>query len=137
VAVVHVTEARGAAVVWSRAHICVMPLVATQDATAPLGALLVGMVSAILLALTAIKALLALAPPVIVCMFIAPLLSYASNGGVIDEGGADSMTITPCHSSNVAVAGTVVVMCHGSKGPWLEVSVNVTCSAQVLSIITM
>jgi hypothetical protein len=24
--------------------------------------------------------------------------------------------------------------CHGSKGPWLEVSTNVTCSAQVLSV---
>jgi hypothetical protein len=24
--------------------------------------------------------------------------------------------------------------CHGSKGTWLEVSVNVTCSAQVLSV---
>jgi hypothetical protein len=24
--------------------------------------------------------------------------------------------------------------CHGSKGPWLEVSVDVTCSAQVLSV---
>jgi hypothetical protein len=30
------------------------------------------------------------------------------------------------------VAGEFV--CHGSKGPWLEVSVDVTCSAQVLSI---
>jgi hypothetical protein len=26
--------------------------------------------------------------------------------------------------------------CHGSKGPWLEVSVDVTCSAQVLSAFT-
>jgi hypothetical protein len=26
------------------------------------------------------------------------------------------------------------VKCHGSKGPWLKVSVNVTCSAQVLSV---
>jgi hypothetical protein len=25
-------------------------------------------------------------------------------------------------------------VCHGSKGPWLEVSFDVTCSAQVLSI---
>jgi hypothetical protein len=24
--------------------------------------------------------------------------------------------------------------CHGSKGPWLEVSTDVTCSAQVLSV---
>jgi hypothetical protein len=26
------------------------------------------------------------------------------------------------------------MVCHGSKGPWLEVSTNVTCSAQVLSV---
>jgi hypothetical protein len=26
--------------------------------------------------------------------------------------------------------------CHGSKGPWLEVSVDVTCSTQVLSVST-
>jgi hypothetical protein len=26
--------------------------------------------------------------------------------------------------------------CHGSKGPWLEVSTDVTCSAQVLSVFT-
>jgi hypothetical protein len=26
--------------------------------------------------------------------------------------------------------------CHGSKGPWLEVSIYVTCSAQVLSVST-
>jgi hypothetical protein len=25
--------------------------------------------------------------------------------------------------------------CHGSKGPWLEVSFNVTCSTQVLSVL--
>jgi hypothetical protein len=29
--------------------------------------------------------------------------------------------------------GTPYMRCHGSKGLWLEVSVNVTCSAQVLS----
>jgi hypothetical protein len=34
------------------------------------------------------------------------------------------------------VSGGEGVSCHGSKGPWLEVSVNVTCSAQVLSIVT-
>jgi hypothetical protein len=32
--------------------------------------------------------------------------------------------------------GESLNLCHGSKGPWLEVSFNVTCSAQVLSIIT-
>jgi hypothetical protein len=67
------------------------------------------MVSAILLALTAIESSLALALPTIVCMFVTPFLGYASNRGVINEGGTDSMTITPCHSSNVAVVGTVVV----------------------------
>jgi hypothetical protein len=81
----------------------------TEDAVAPLGALLVDMISAILLALTAIEPLLALASSLVVHMFIVLLLSYASDGGVVDEGGADSMTITPCRSSNVAVVGMVVV----------------------------
>jgi hypothetical protein len=110
VPIVHIAEACGAAIVQSRAHICVMPLAATQDAAAPLGALLVDMISAILLALTAVEPLLALTLPTIVCVFITPLLSYASDWGVVDEGGTDSTTITPCYSSNVAVAGTVVVM---------------------------
>jgi hypothetical protein len=108
--IVHVAEARGAALVRSRAHVRVMPLTATQDTIAPFGALLVNVVSAILLALTAIESPLALAPPTIVCMFIAPFLGYVSDGGVVNEGGTDSTMITPCHSSNVAITGTVVVM---------------------------
>jgi hypothetical protein len=32
--------------------------------------------------------------------------------------------------------GESLNLCHGSKGPWLEVSFNVTCSTQVLSVIT-
>jgi hypothetical protein len=42
-------------------------------------------------------------------MLIALFLGYTSDGGIVDEGGTDSTTITPCHSSNVAVAGMVVV----------------------------
>jgi hypothetical protein len=30
--------------------------------------------------------------------------------------------------------GESLNLCHGSKGPWLEVSFDVTCSAQVLSV---
>jgi hypothetical protein len=107
--IVHVAEACGAAIVRSWAHVRVMPLATTQDAVAPFGAFLVNMVSAILLALTTIESPLALAPPAIVCMFVAPFLGYASNGGIVDEGGTDSTTITPCCSSNVAIVGTVVV----------------------------
>jgi hypothetical protein len=33
-----------------------------------------------------------------------------------------------------AQQGESLNLCHGSKGLWLEVSFNVTCSAQVLSI---
>jgi hypothetical protein len=94
---------------WSWTHICVVPLPVTQDTAAPLGALFVDMVSAILLALTAIEPLLSLALPAIEGMLIAPLLGYAPDGGVVDEGGTNSMTITPCRSSNIAVAGMVVV----------------------------
>jgi hypothetical protein len=86
-----------------------VPLTVTQDTVAPLGAFLVDMVSAILLALTAIKSSLALTSPSIVHMLIAPLLGYTSDGGVVDEGGTDSTMITPCRSSNVAIAGMVVV----------------------------
>jgi hypothetical protein len=110
VPIIHIAEACGAAIVRSRAHICVMPLAATQDVAVPLGALLVDMISAILLALTAVEPPLALTSPTIVCVFITPLLSYVSDWGIVDEGGTNSTTITPCHSSNVAIAGTVVVM---------------------------
>jgi hypothetical protein len=110
VSIVHVAETHGAAVVRPWAHICVMPLASAQDAVAPLGAFLVDMISAILLALTAIEPPLALTPPMIECLLIVPLLGYTSDGGVVDKGGTDSMMITPCCSSNIAVAGTVVVM---------------------------
>jgi hypothetical protein len=86
-----------------------MPLTATQDAVVPFGAFLIDVVSAILLALTTIESPLALTPPTIVCMFIAPFLGYVSDGGIVDEGGTNSTTITHCCSSNVAIAGTVVV----------------------------
>jgi hypothetical protein len=109
-AIVHIVEARGAAVMWLRAHVHVVPLTMTQDATAPFGALLVNVVSAIFLALTAVESLLALTLSTIVCMLVVPFLGYASNGGIVDEGGTDSTTITPCRSSNVAIAGMVVVM---------------------------
>jgi hypothetical protein len=107
--IVHVAESQGAAIVRLWAHVRVMPLTVTQDAIVPFGAFLVNVISAILLALTAIESLLALAPPAIVCMFVVPFLGYASNGGIVDEGGTNSMIITPCHSSNVAVVGMVVV----------------------------
>jgi hypothetical protein len=108
--VVDVTEARCAAIVWSWTHIGVVPLTMTEDTVVPLGAFLIDMIGAILLALTAIEPPLALTSSLVVCMFIVLLLSYASNGGVVDEGGTNSMMIAPCCSSNVAVAGTVVVM---------------------------
>jgi hypothetical protein len=109
VPIVYIAETCGAAVVWSQAHVCVVPLAATQDTAVPLGAFLVDMVSTILLALAAVKPLLTLTLPTIMCMFIALLLGYASDGGIVDEGGTNSTTITPCCSSNVAIAGTVVV----------------------------
>jgi hypothetical protein len=86
-----------------------MPLATAQDAVAPLGAFLVDMISAVLLALTAIEPPLALTSPTIEHVLVAPLLSYASDGGVVDESGTNSTTITPCRSSNVAITGTVVV----------------------------
>jgi hypothetical protein len=107
--IVHVTEACGAAVVRTRAHICVVPLTLAQDAVVPLGAFFINVVSAVFLTLATVKPPLALTASVIERILVASLLGYASNGGVIDEGGTDSMTITPCCSSNVAVAGTVVV----------------------------
>jgi hypothetical protein len=86
-----------------------MPLPLAQDAIAPLGALVVHVVSTILLTLAAVKSLLSLPSSAVKGILVASLLSYASDGGVVDESGTDSTTITPCHSSNVAVAGTVVV----------------------------
>jgi hypothetical protein len=109
VSIVHITEARGAAIMRSWTHIHVVPFTEAQDAVVPFGTLLINVVSAILLALTAIKSLLALTPPTIMCMLIAPFLGHGSDGGIIDEGGTDSTTITPCRSSSVAITGTVVV----------------------------
>jgi hypothetical protein len=86
-----------------------MPLALAQNAVAPLGALVVHMVSAIFLTFTAIKPPLPLSSPATNRILVAALLGHTSNGGVVDEGGTDSTTITPCRSSNVAVAGTVVV----------------------------
>jgi hypothetical protein len=110
VPVVHIAKACHAPIMWLWAHVGIMPLTMTQDAVAPLGAFFVDMISAVLLALTTIEPLLTLALSVVVRMFVALLLGYASNGGVINEGGTNSTMITPCRSSNVAIVGTVVVM---------------------------
>jgi hypothetical protein len=107
--VVHITETCGAAIMRAQAHVCVVSLTTTQDTAAPLGAFIVYMVGAILLTLAAVKPPLALTLPMIECILVASLLGYASDGGVVDEGGTNSTMITPCRSSNVAVAGTVVV----------------------------
>jgi hypothetical protein len=108
-AVIHITEAHRAAIMWARAHICVMPLTATQDAVTPFGALFIHMVSAIFLTLAAVEPPLALSSSTIECILIALLLGYTPDGGVVDKGGTNSTMITPCRSSNVAIAGTVVV----------------------------
>jgi hypothetical protein len=108
--IIHIAETRCVAIVWLWAHVSVVPLTMTEDTVAPLGALLVDVISAVLLALTAVEPPLALAPPPVMHMFIALLLCYMSNGGIVDEGSTNSTTITPCHSSNVAIAGMVMVM---------------------------
>jgi hypothetical protein len=107
--VVHVAETHRAAVMRSWTHVGVVPLAMTQNAVAPLGAFLVDMISAVLLALTAIEPLLSFSPPAVIRMFVVLFLGYTPDGGIIDEVGTDSTTITPCHSSSVAIAGTVVV----------------------------
>jgi hypothetical protein len=84
--VVHVTEARGAAVVWAWAHVRVVSLTTTQDTVVPFGALIINVVSAIFLTLATVKSPLALTSPTIECILIVPLLGYTSDGGVIDEG---------------------------------------------------
>jgi hypothetical protein len=86
-----------------------MSLTLAEDAVAPLGTLVIHMISAVLLTFTAVKSPLPLPVSTIECILIAALLGHSSDGGVVDEGGTDSTTITPCRSSNVAVAGTVVV----------------------------
>jgi hypothetical protein len=76
----------------------------------PLEAFFIHIVSTIFLTLAAVEPPLSLPSSAIECILIAPLLGHASDGGIVDEGGTDSTTITPCRSSNVAVVGTVVVM---------------------------
>jgi hypothetical protein len=46
-AIVHIAEGRRAPVMWAQAHIRVVPLTLAQNAVAPLGALVVHMVSAV------------------------------------------------------------------------------------------
>jgi hypothetical protein len=108
-AVIHVAEGRRAPIMWARAHVRVMSLTSAQDTAAPLGTLLVHMVSSVLLTFTAVEPPLSLPSPAVERILIATLLGHASDGGVVEEGGTDSTTITPCRSSSVAVAGTVVV----------------------------
>jgi hypothetical protein len=66
-------------------------------------------ISTILLALATIELLLSLTMPTLHHILVVSLLGYMADGGVVDEGGTNSMTITPCHSSSVAVTGMVVV----------------------------
>jgi hypothetical protein len=110
VSILHITVAISTAIVGSWAHVGVMPLTHAQDTVMPFGALFIGMVCPIGLTLTTVEASLALALPMVKCMLIALLLCHASNGGIVDEGGTDSMMITPCHSLSVAMAGTLVMM---------------------------
>jgi hypothetical protein len=108
--VVYVTEACHATIMGLWAHVSVVSLTSAQDAIVPLGTLLVDMIRAILLALAVVESLLALSPSLVQRIFVALLLCHASDGGIVDEGSTDSMTITPCCSLSVAIAGTVVVM---------------------------
>jgi hypothetical protein len=68
------------------------------------------MVGTILFALATVKPPLALALPAIQCIPISLLLCYTSDGNIVKEGGANSMTITSCCSLSVAVVGMVVIM---------------------------
>jgi hypothetical protein len=108
-AVIHVAVGLRAPIMRARAHVRIVALALAKDAVTPLRAFFVDMVSAIFLTLSAIKSPLPLPTSTIKCILIATLLGYASDGGVVDEGGTDSTTITPCRSSNVAVVGMVVV----------------------------
>jgi hypothetical protein len=111
VAIIHVAEGHGAPIVRLWAHVSIMPLTIAQDTVAPLGAFLINMVSTVLLTLvTVMEPMLALASSMLQCMLVVLLLCYVADGGIIDEGGTDSTTITPCYSSSVAIVGTVVVM---------------------------
>jgi hypothetical protein len=76
----------------------------------PLGAFFVDVISAIFFTLaTIVEPMLTLAMSMLHCILVVPLLCYLANGGIVDEGGTDSTTITPCHSSSVAIVDTVVV----------------------------
>jgi hypothetical protein len=109
--IIDIAKAHRAPIMWPWAHVSVVSLPVTQDAIAPLGTLLVYMISTILLTLPAVvKPSLALTMSTLYYVFVAPLLSYLSNGGIVNEGDTDSMTITPCRSSSIAIMGTVVVM---------------------------
>jgi hypothetical protein len=109
--IVHIAEACYVTVMWLWTHVSVVSLTMTEDTTVPLGAFFVYVISTIFLALAAImEPLLTLAMSMLHCILIVVLLCYLANGGIIDEGGTDSMMITPCHSSSVAIVGTVVVM---------------------------
>jgi hypothetical protein len=109
-AIIHVAEARRAPIMWARAHIHVVAFALAWNAVAPLGALIVHMVSAIFLTFTTVESPLSLSSPLIEHILVMALLGYASDGSVVDKGGADSTMITPYRSSSVAVAGMVVVM---------------------------
>jgi hypothetical protein len=50
------------------------------------------------------------------------------------EGQTKSVAAVLWPEGLSASTNRYVLLCHGSKGPWLEVSANVTCSAQVLSV---
>jgi hypothetical protein len=107
--IVYVTEAHHATIMGLWAHVSVVPLTSAQDTVVPLGTLLINVICAILLALATVKSLLALSPPLVLHMSVALLLCHTSDGGIINKGKTDSMMITPCHSSSVAVMGMVVV----------------------------
>jgi hypothetical protein len=107
--IIHVTEACRATIVGLWAHVSVVPLTSAQDTVAPLGAFFVGVVCAILLALAAVETSLTLSLSPVLCMLVALLLCYVSDGGIVNEGSTNSTMITPCHSLSVAVVGTVVV----------------------------
>jgi hypothetical protein len=110
VPIVYIAETHGAPIVWSQAHVSIVPLTMAQDTIVPLGALFVDMIGTVFLALaTVVEAVLALTPSTLQCVLVALLLGYVSDGGIINEGGTDSIMITPCCSSSVAVVGMVVV----------------------------
>jgi hypothetical protein len=51
------------------------------------------------------------------------------------EQCAQDKSDTVARKQKLKVGIASAIECHGSKGPWLEVSFNVTCSAQVLSVV--